>query len=757
LTGIFISYRRRDSPDATGRIYDCLVAEFGKIRVFKDVDSIPLGQDFREHLNDIVGDCGVMLAIIGPGWIDSRSKSRQRRLEDSNDFVRIELEAALARGIPVVPVLVGHAPMPLAAQLPPSIASMVFRQSIEVRPDPDFHNDATRLVSALRGILEPAAAAPLTAGPVTSLPAATISRSPYRLAWFVAAGLGLIAAALAIPAIRYLRETSPVPPPETRTDIITPAADKPESFALSPDGRQIVFVAAGEDRQQRLWLRSLSATTAQPLTGTEGARLPFWSPDSRSVGFFASNSLQRLDLGGGTPRILAAAPYGEGGAWSTGGVIVFGPSPGATLSRIPATGGAPVAVTKFEAKQLAHGFPVFLPDGRHFLFAAGGDSVETGGTYLAALGSTDVQRLTSAFASAYLPGWLLWIQQGDLDAQRFDVERQRLTGDTVTIAAGVAAFSVSTTGLVAYRARGGGVRRQLTWFDRVGKPLGILGEPDDTLDAPSVSPDGRRAAVIRTVQKNAEIWLLEGTRSSRLTFAPVTHMAPVWSPDGRSIAFGSTLSGSDDVYWKSVDGSGNEELLVASPQPKAPTDWSRDGRFLLYFSIDPQTHRDLWVRPMTGDQKPWVFLKTQFEERYGQFSPDGRFVAYQSNESGLDEIYIRPFTPPREPANPAGGQWQISTAGGIEPRWSVDGTELYYLDPAGRMMAVSITVAGAAIASAAPVPLFATKVYGGGTGTGTGLQYAVARDGRFLINTLLEENRSTIPITLIQNWQPPGK
>ncbi len=767
MSGIFISYRRSDSPDATGRIYDRLVAEFGKAQVFKDVDSIPLGRDFRGHLNDIVGNCGVMLAIVGPHWTEARNPAGQRRLEDPDDFVRIELETALARDIPVVPVLVGHAQIPVAADLPGSLGSLVFRQSIEVRPDPDFHNDATRLVTALRAILDPeAAAAEQAAAALAQAAAARSAQRARRLRWMLAsvaivAAVAIVGMALlAVPAIRYLRE---VPPPETRVDIVTPATDQPESFALSPDGRQIVFVASGEDGISRLWLRSLSATTAQPLAGTEGAQLPFWSPDSRSVAFFANGELQRLDLGGGAPRPLAVAPSAHGGAWSADGVIVFAPGPFGPLSRIPATGGSAVAVTKLAAKQYAQGVPVFLPDGRHFLFAAASTGSETSGVYLAALGTTDVQRLTSAVSRiAYLPsGWLLWVQPGgSLVAQRLDLERQRLTGDPVTIADGLTrdTFSLSATGLVAYRTGGGGsVRRQLTWFDRAGKPQGVLGDPDETLEYPSVSPDGQRAAVSRTVQGNQNIWLLDGTRTSRLTFDPHGDLFPVWSPDGRSIAFTSVRGGSGDLYRTAVDGSGTAVLLVASSQPKEATDWSRDGRFLLYYSIDPQKKDDLWVLPMTGDQKPWVFLKTPFNELDGQFSPDGRFVAYESDESGRFEIYIRPFTPPGEAGSPAGGQWQISTEGGLQPRWSPDGRELYYLDAQGRMMAVSITVTGATVAPGTPVLLFPTKILGGGGENAGIIEYAVARDGRFLINTVLAENRSTAPIRLILNWQPPGK
>ncbi len=638
----------------------------------------------------------------------------------------------------------------LKPELPESVGAPQARPAVKMSP-PELHvtDHLTRVTEARRG---PWA---LVLGAMSRAVRQVLGVARGRLPWLVAAIAVLVALSLAVPAVRYLREA---PPRETRVDIVTPASDDPASFALSPDGRQIVFRAADEDGTQRLWLRSLSASSAQPLAGTEGAHYPFWSPDSRSVGFFAGGQLQRLDLGGGAPRTLAAAPDGLGGAWNADGVILFAASLGVPLSRISAAGGSAVAATKLAATQLLHAQPVFLPDGRHFVFGATGTSPETEGIYLAALDSTDVQRLTSTEGlRAYVPGWLLWIEDGgSLVAQRLDLARQRLIGLPVTIADGVGALSVSATGLVAYRT-GTGRLRQLRWFDRAGRPQGVLGDPDETLVYSSVSPDGQRAVVARTVRGNQDLWLLDGTRTSRLTFDPANDVLPVWSPDGRAVAFSSTRSGSLELYRTTVDGAGTEELLVASPQPKASMDWSRDGRFLLYISLDPSAKNALWVRPMTGNQKPWVFLKSTFNEAGGQFSPDGRFVAFESDESGRNEIYIRPFAPPGEAANPARGQWQISTAGGIQPRWSPDGREVYYLDPQGRLMAASITVTGATVAPGAPVLLFATKIFGGGVESVQAFQYSVARDGRFLINTLLDESGSTAPIRLIQNWQPTGK
>ncbi len=765
MSGIFISYRRSDSPDATGRIYDRLVGEFGKAQVFKDVDSIPLGRDFRGHLNDIVGNCGVMLAIVGPHWTEARNPAGQRRLEDPDDFVRIELETALARDIPVVPVLVGHAQLPVAADLPGSLGSLVFRQSIAVRPDPDFHNDATRLVTALRAILDPEAAAATAAAEqaaaaITRPTAATSAQTARRRDWIIAA-MAIVIAVLLVPTVRYLRET---PPPEMRTEIVTPATLDPDSFALSPDGRQIVFVASG-DGASRLWLRSMASTTAQPLAGTEGATRPFWSPDSRSIGFFADGALKRLDLGGGAPYTLAPAPVEEGGTWNAAGVILFGPHAGTPLMRISATGGAARAVTTLKTGQSIQGRPFFLPDGHHFIFGVFGSS-DAGGIYLGDLTGSAATRLTNALSSpVYLPaGWMLWLTDSAIVAQRLDVGKAALTGAPVTLAVGLPAgggvnsVSVSATGLVAYRV-GAASQRQLMWFDRSGAARGSVGAPDGTLYAPRVAPDGRRVVVARNTAQGANIWLLDGARRSRLTFGAHIDFYPVWSPDGTRIVFDSNSSGAYELYQTLVNGAvGDAQPLLSSGQvkiPGYPTSWSPDGRFLLYTSSTPQTGADLWVVPMVGAHTPSAFLKTPFDEANGVFSPDGRWVTYESNESGRFEIYVRPFHPPGaqdSEATSAAVQWQVSTAGGIDPMWQPDGKEIDYIDPSGAMMAAPITASGTTFAAGTPVKLFQTHIVGGGEHSAGGREYDVAPDGRFLIDTVSES--AAAPITLIQNWNP---
>jgi len=638
----------------------------------------------------------------------------------------------------------------LPTDTPPRLARLIARcldRDLKTRLR-DIGEARVKLARIETGGPDSAASAPASA-------AETSARA--RLPWTLVAVLTI---ALVAALVAWAPWRAVPAPPETRVDIVTPVTDQPAAFALSPDGSQIVFVASG-DGASRLWLRSLAATAAQPLSGTEGAIRPFWSPDGRSIGFFAGDSLKRLDLGGGAPQILAPVTGGWGGTWSPDGIILFAPTAVQTaLMRVAATGGAAVAVTTLAPGQQSHAMPSFLPDGRRFLFSALG-APDTAGIYLGTLDGSAPVRLTPVNGPGlYLPsGWLLWLRtnSGTLVAQRLDLEKAALTGAPQTLADGVigdtsgGAISVAATGLVAYRA--GANQKQLIWLDRSGTVRGAVSDPDSSLGDPRVSPDGRRIAVERSVQGNKDIWLLDGARTSRFTSDAAFEWCPVWSPDGAHLVFRSNRTGPMDLYQKLSSGAGAEERFVASDSLKTPSSWSTDGRFLLYGSQDSQTNTDIWVVPMVGDHTPSVFLKTPFREVWGAFSPDSRWVAYMSNESGRMEIYIRPFVPPgaSSPTAPAAGT-PVSTAGGIMPLWRPDGKELYFLNPSGAMMAASITVTGSTLEPGTPVMLFPTHIYGGGTDTQQNRQYDVAPDGRFLINTVLSS--ANAPITLLQNWSP---
>jgi Tol biopolymer transport system component len=380
---------------------------------------------------------------------------------------------------------------------------------------------------------------------------------------------------------------------------------------------------------------------------------------------------------------------------------------------------------------------------------------EVQGVYLGSLGSGDVKRLTAADAgAAYLdPGRIAFVRDNALVAYSIDVAKGELTGDPVTVADGVGrnagftqgAFSIAGS-LIAYRT-GDANRRQLRWYDRSGKTVGAVAEPDATLFLnPELSPDGQRLAIQRVMQSNPDIWIKDLVRGSfvRFTFDLSNDNYPVWSPDGQRIVFRSDRKGSY-LYVKASSGAGSETLLLDGAGIKVPQDWSPDERFILYYEADPKTARDLWVFD-TKENKARVFLNTPFEKTIAQFSPDGRFVAYQTNESGNVEVVVQPFPEPTT-------KWQVSTNGGMQPRWRADGKELYFISTDNKLMAVPVTPKGSTLEVGTPTPLFTTRILTGGIGTINRPQYAVSRDGRFLINETVEDS-AVSPITLILNWHP---
>jgi serine/threonine protein kinase len=582
----------------------------------------------------------------------------------------------------------------------------------------------------------------------------SLSHRRARLPWALVALLSLVGLLQTVWIQRRpIGSTS-----EVRFEIATPTTTDPFSLAVSPDGAKIVFVAESDGRP-RLWMRSLDAVVAQPLAGTDDAFFPFWSPDGRSLGFFASGRLNRIDLDSGLVRQLANAPFPLGGTWNRDGTILFTPNFTGPIFSVAATGGQPAPLTRMEAPQASHRFPQFLPDGRRFLYFATG-TTEARSVYIGQLDGGAGSRLLDADAPAvYRPRQLLLVRQDKLFIQEFDPSNLALHGDPITVAdqipvdatSNLAALSASMSGTVVYRSGPAGGERRFVWFDRSGVEIGRVGDSGVAVPSLSMSPDGRRLCITRRVDGNMDIWMLDVQtgRMSKVTSDPAEDAAPVWSPDGRRLAFNSNRSGVYDLYVKSMTDSEPEHLLLATPENKAPMDWSRDGRFLLYRSPGKTTGFDLWALPMDGERKPFPVVQTKFEERDGQFSPDGKWVAYQSDESGRVQIYAQPF--------PAGKREPISTGGGAQVRWRRDGKELFYIALDGRLMAVPVRLDSArqTIEAGVPAPLFATRV-GGAVQGGNNQQYVVSPDGqRFLMSTVTETH--TPAITVILNWTPKAK
>jgi serine/threonine protein kinase len=599
--------------------------------------------------------------------------------------------------------------------------------------------------------------------------AQTTSRRKERFAWAVAL---LLVTASAIAAVMYGRRAED-PANEVRFDIPTPPTTDSMSLAISPNGQKIVFVATSEG-QNKLWLRPLGSATAKPLAGTDGAVAPFWSPDSRSIAFFTStdNRIKHLDIDGGSMRVLGTFPLATGGTWNRDGTILFstlaGPTP---IFRISDKGGQATRATQLRAPEDTHQLPRFLPDGRHFLYHS--PSLTPPAVFLGDLDGSESRRLLEAdTAAVWIPsGYLLFGRDGALYAQAFDPDTLVLSGnqfrvvEQVETASWLAALSVSATGTLVYRAGSPGQRpapsvffqRPLVWFDRSGNEIAKVGDPAPGF-RPSLSVDGRRVAVSRSANQLGppDIWLIGVDRGdlNKVTDNGAINLDPIWSPDGKEIVFSSSMKDVFNLYRKRLDGR-KEDLLLATPEPKMPSDWSRDG-FLLYQTGDPKTGTDVWALPLNRDLKHFPVVQTPYEERDAQFSPDGRWIAYQSNKTGQFEIYLQPF---RRPGEPGPGEPQaVSTTGGAQVRWRPDGRELFYIALDGRLMAVPIRFApdaqGVHIDPA--VPLFATHVGGAVSGLER-QQYMVSPDGQRFLMSVVPENANPSPIRVIQNWQlrPP--
>jgi Tol biopolymer transport system component len=561
----------------------------------------------------------------------------------------------------------------------------------------------------------------------------------------------LLAAAAVAAALLALRDRDAAPDlPAFRFEIATAPTDDP-STALSPDGTQIAFVA-NQDRVPVLWVRPLDSVESRPLGGTEGASFPFWSPDGRTLGFFAGDKLKRVEVAGGMPLEIADAPNGRGGAWNADGVILFVRGVSAPIMRVPARGGPVESVTEVNAGSgAAHRLPQFLPDGTRFLFTSALGGPDTTGVYVGSLDKTPPQRIVPGDSGGRFaaPDKLLTIRQGALHAYDFNAESATVASEPVVIAQGfsgassISVFATSDTGVLAYRA-GTAQRRQLVWVSRQGAMLRAIGQPEtDFIASPELSGDEQSVVVFRQPMGDNDIWVIELARNlgRRVTDGQPADAHPLWDPDGQHVVFNSQRFGSGPTR-QAVTG-GRAEPLFTNGENGLVLSWTRDRRYALIRRDSIASGADL-VAVGTGDQRPEVVVaNSRYDETEGQFSPDGRWVAFASNESGRPEVFVQRF-PEGQPRT------QVSTAGGTQVRWSADGKEIYYVAPDGRMMAVAMAFNGTSPDVQLPVPLFQTHLATGTNVLGYKPQYAVSRDGRFLLNTAIES--ASAPIVVAVNW-----
>ncbi len=564
--------------------------------------------------------------------------------------------------------------------------------------------------------------------------------------------LALTLALQPTPAPRPLRAEVSAPPGTTLSFIGAQGAP----VEVSPDGRYLVFGAVGEGGDGQLWLRSLDDTKARALSGTRGGRRPFWSPDSRNIAFFADGKLKRVDIAGGPALTICDAPDGRGGTWNRDGVIVFAGEQSGGLKRVLAAGGEPVAITELDtmANEDTHRYPFFLPDGRHFLYLARSLASGSLSTEIRVGGlDTDQEELLLRGTShaTFAAGHLIFLREATLMAQPFDTGTLELTGDPVPLAEGVVLDSFISHGtfsasddLLAFVAGGARNETQLAWLDSTGRELGLLGEPAVHL-LPTLSPDGRQVSVSlqEAASGNTEIWIYDVDRSvrSRFTFEEGLAVAPVWSPDGSRIVFSVLQDKTLDLFLKPAGGTGEPELIYGSDQHDIPAAWTPDGGYLIVTSTPPQGDPSalISILPMDGNGEATSYLKTDYRIGGVALSPDGTWLAYSSDESGRDEVYVATF--PEQTR-----KWQISASGGSAPQWSPDGRKLFFVGTDQKMRAATVSTEAGVIRVEEVEVLFEVPSV-----SSFGPQYALSPDGqRFLVSRATTSEASRI--TVAAHW-----
>jgi Tol biopolymer transport system component len=567
----------------------------------------------------------------------------------------------------------------------------------------------------------------------------------------------VFALAFAAVAVVHFREATQAPQ-AMRFSIQLPDKTEIRPYdmpVLSPDGTRMVF-SVSSPQGDRLALRTLDNPVIKILADTNGGFFPFWSPDGSKIAFGTRQGLRRIDLAGGPAVSICdtascdTGGFPGGGAWNRKGVILLGGTSG--IMRVSAVGGTQTHVTRVNPNrgETAHRWPFFLPDGKHFLFTINSARSDVRGIYIGDLESSRTVRLVSDETNGQYspPGFLLFTRADVLTAQPFDAHRLRLAGDPFPVAEklrrwdfALAAMFSTAAGELVYATVPGVAPYQMIWFDRKGARLSSVGAIAEYSN-PALSLDGRTLAVcIRdATTRKRDIWLFDLVRGAnmRLTFDPADDLNPIWSPDGRQIIFSSDRRGARDLYRKVADGASQEELLLESTVDKNAEDLTRDGKHLVY-NTGSDRH-DLWaVEPSGKATKPAALLTGSFSQNQARISPDGRWLAYSSNESGKFEVYVQNFPP-------SGGKWQISNAGGTEPQWRADGKEIFYVQDDKTLIAVGIVSRPGLFEFAIPEPLFDAPFTPKARN-----RFVVSGDGqRFLVMTRSEHSAN--PFTLVLNW-----